>query len=340
MCLPAVSKELADIHPVGNVVSDVDTAVRTHGQRVFVFRNGSSKCVTLFYRQHRTPKNSVLPVKGFIDQRIRILAPHSKYNRGDWNSVRVVPVGVKSRTLRGGYSKSGCGVRSVASAARRPFLASPVDEHIGRVVSHAFPPDVAIKGQGAIGENRVLFDGVHDTSVVVIGGTGGNSEKSGVGVNSVESSIFSDVEPSTICADAALGPARKSRDFKWSTSLTSSSRKGETEIFLLSFRRLHGNDRGMRSQELWLTLGVSRSQSQSSVTAVEEGKSGAIGHNVGNWVVREKRNPNVVRAARPRVVTLSIEERHTHGMQCWKEWLILTKFFEYLYTSKMVIRNY
>ena len=51
------------------------------------------------------------------------------------------------------------------AAARRPVVALPVDEVGGRLVGHALPPDVAVVGEGDVGEDGVAVEGVQGGGV-------------------------------------------------------------------------------------------------------------------------------------------------------------------------------
>ena len=78
---------------------------------------------------------------------------HSGAIDGHW------PAGVVKRAF-------GCAAGSVRLG--RPVVALPVDRVRGRLAGHALPPDVAVVGQRAVGEDRVALDRVHRVRVGLV----------------------------------------------------------------------------------------------------------------------------------------------------------------------------
>ncbi len=56
----------------------------------------------------------------------------------------------------------------------------------GRIAVHAFPPDVAVVGEGDVGEDRVLRDRRHRVGVGLFVRAGGDAEEAGLGVDRVD----------------------------------------------------------------------------------------------------------------------------------------------------------
>jgi hypothetical protein len=71
-----------------------------------------------------------------------------------------------------------------------PVVALPVGE-VGRLlVSHALPPDVAVIGEGDVGEDRVaLLDGAHGVGVGVLAGAGRDAEQAELGVDGIQPAV-------------------------------------------------------------------------------------------------------------------------------------------------------
>ena len=83
-----------------------------------------------------------------------------------------------------------------------PISTFPIDEVSRGFFGHSLPPDIAVVGEGDIGEYGVAFDGIHRHRIAFAGGAGGNPEKTGLGINGSEPAIWPGLDPGNIVAHA------------------------------------------------------------------------------------------------------------------------------------------
>ena len=98
----------------------------------------------------------MLPVERLAHERHDRRAAAAEQDRVDRHAGRVLPLGGDRRALRGRRGEARVRVRGRRLGVRRPVVAVPVDQVRGRLLGHALPPDVAVVGQRAVGEDRVL----------------------------------------------------------------------------------------------------------------------------------------------------------------------------------------
>ena len=77
----------------------------------------------------------------------------------------------------------------------------PVDQVRRNVAVNAFPPHVAIVGQGDVREDGVGLAGLHGHGVGLVGGAGGNAEEAGLGVDGAQAAILAGAHPRDVVAD-------------------------------------------------------------------------------------------------------------------------------------------
>lgn len=77
----------------------------------------------------------------------------------------------------------------------------------GGLWGEAFPPDVAIVGEGDVGEDGVFLHGFHGDAVGLPVGAGGDAEEAGLGVDGVEFAVLVGPEPCDVVADDGGFPA-------------------------------------------------------------------------------------------------------------------------------------
>ena len=99
--------------------------------------------------------DAVLPVVALEDQGEVPAHPPAEQEGADGHARRVLPLRIDGGTLGGGGGETGIGVGRGATAARGPVVALPVDQMLGRLLGQALPPDVAVVGEGAVGEDAV-----------------------------------------------------------------------------------------------------------------------------------------------------------------------------------------
>ena len=85
-------------------------------------------------------------------------------------------------------------------AAWRPIPAEPIDKMRWRLGGHAFPPDVAVIGEGHICKDGIAEDGVHRDGIARTGCAGRHAKESGLRVDGMEIAIRAGLDPSDIIA--------------------------------------------------------------------------------------------------------------------------------------------
>ena len=78
-------------------------------------------------------------------------------------------------------------------------------------VAHAFPPDIAVVGQGHVGEDHVLVQAGHAIGVGQGVGTRGHAKVTGLGVDGTQAAIGTRFDPSDVVTDGGDFPARHAR---------------------------------------------------------------------------------------------------------------------------------
>ena len=143
------------LQPVGEVVGHVVAAERQHGEGVAAqVAHGAGRGRRRLGRHDRAEEHPVLPVVGLEDQRHDRGAPAAEQDGA--RSAR--PSGSSHSGAMAGSCAAGVGEAGVRVGGRRarlgrPVLALPVGQ-VGRgLVGHALPPDVAVVGEGGVGED-------------------------------------------------------------------------------------------------------------------------------------------------------------------------------------------
>ena len=161
------SSDLAQ--PVIEIVAHMVATEGQHRERIATYHallaEGGSRGFGAEGRGHVDPE---VPVEGFVNQRYGGGPAAAEDEGRDGYAGRVLPVRVDGGALVGRRGEAGVGMGRLAAgfAVRRcPVLALPVDA-VGRgFLGHAFPPDVAVIGEGDIGEDDVLLQGRHGVEV-------------------------------------------------------------------------------------------------------------------------------------------------------------------------------
>src|SRR5205814_3267050 len=126
--------------------------------------------------------NTRAPVEGLIDERNRVGAAASEYDRTDGDPSWVLPGGINGRTLFCGSSEPRIRMCRLGPSLLGnfwcPMIALPVNAFRGRLICHAFPPDASVGSECDIGENAVLRERCHCVGIGFNGSTRPNSKKS------------------------------------------------------------------------------------------------------------------------------------------------------------------
>ncbi len=149
------------------------------------------------------------PVEGLENERHRRGAASTEDHRAHRHAGGVFPIAVDKRAVFGWGREAAVrvaaqhGFPAGICLAGRPVAAEPVDEVRGRFFGHALPPDIAVIGEGDIGENGVAGYGIHRHRVACIGGSGGDAEKSRLRVDGAEVSVGAGLDPGYVVTHAA-----------------------------------------------------------------------------------------------------------------------------------------
>ena len=146
----------ADLQPVRIVVAHVVAAEGQHRERV------AAQLAHLVLRRRRAfggdvggEEHPVLPVKRFGHQRHRRRAAPAEQDGRDRHALRIFPLRRDDRALARRHGEARIGVRRRIARRRRPLPAAPVGQTGGGRVGQAFPPDVAVFGEGHVREDAV-----------------------------------------------------------------------------------------------------------------------------------------------------------------------------------------
>ena len=110
-----------------------------------------------------------------------------------------------------GHCEAGAVNRAFGCAAGsfdvgRPIAAVPVDEMRWRV-AQAFPPHVAIVGEGDVGEDGVLRDGCHGVRIRLLVRARRDAKKARLRVDRVDQAVVGRLDPGDVVADGPDLPA-------------------------------------------------------------------------------------------------------------------------------------
>ena len=129
----------------------------------------------------------------------------------------------------------GCAAGSSTSGVHS--LPLPVDRVLRRLAGHPLPPDVAVVGLGAVGEDRVALDRVHRVRVGLVAGVRRDAEEAGLGVDGVEAAVVAELHPGDVVADRLHLPARQGRDQHRQVGLAAGRREGAGDVLDLALGR-------------------------------------------------------------------------------------------------------
>ena len=179
----------------------------------------------------------MLPVECLGDERHDRRPPTAEQEGVYRTPGRVLPLLGDAWALRGRRRKSRVRVRSRLVRLGRPVVALPVDRMLRRLTGHALPPDVAVVGQGAVGEDRVLLDRLHGVRVGLVTGAGCDAEEACLGVDGVKPPVGAELHPGDVVAHSLDGPALELRDQHRQIRLARGRREGPVDVLDLALWR-------------------------------------------------------------------------------------------------------
>ena len=181
----------AELEPVVPVPGHVVAAERQHRHRVAPDRADRAGCGRGRLGAHRRAEvDAVGPVERLVDERHGVRAPPAEDERLDRDALRVLPLGIERRALGDRRGEARVRMSGAPPRARRPLLPLPVDE-LGRVLlRHAFPPDVPVRRERDVREDRVRGAARHRVRVRALGRSRRDAEEAGLGVDRVQPSVL------------------------------------------------------------------------------------------------------------------------------------------------------
>ena len=228
----------AELQPVSEVVADVVTTERQHRHRVKAeLANRAGGSGGHFRAHRRAEEYAVLPVERLANQRHNGRAATAEEKSVDRHAGRVLPLGRNRRVLICRAGEASVGVRGRRLRARRPVVAVPVDQVIGGLVGHPFPPDVAIVGQRAVSEDGVGVDRSDRVGVRLLTRAWGHAEEAGLRVDCVKAAVVTELHPGDVVADRLDRPAFERWDQHRKVGFAAGRWECAADVLHFAFRR-------------------------------------------------------------------------------------------------------
>ncbi len=168
----------------------------------------------------------MLPIERLGHQRHDRRAPSAEKHRVDRHPDRVLPLGRDRRILGRWGREAGIRVRRRRVGLGRPVVAVPVDQVRRLLLGHALPPDVAVVGPGAVGEDRVGLDRADRVRIGVLAGARRHAEEASLGIDRVQPPVRAELHPRDVIADRLDRPALERGDQHRQVGLAAGTRKG------------------------------------------------------------------------------------------------------------------
>ena len=113
---------------------------------------------------------------------------------------------------------------------------------------HPLPPDIPFRGEGHVGEDRVLAHAQHGVAIGLHRGAGRHPEKTKFGVDRIKAAVLAELHPGNIVADRLHLPAGQGGDEHGEIGLAAGARKSPGDIALLAFGTGQAEDQHMLGQ--------------------------------------------------------------------------------------------
>ncbi|MNQ64064.1 hypothetical protein D3C85_784680 [compost metagenome] len=305
---------LAQLQPVAEIVAHVVAAEGQHGEGIaaqladLVLGGGGA------FRGHgRAHEDAVLPVEGFRHQRHSRGAAAAEQDGVDWHTRRVFPLGRDGRALAGGRGEAGVRVSGGLARRRIMRLTLPVGQARRRFLGQAFPPDVAVSGQGDVGEDGVLRQGLERVQIGVAAGAGRHAEEARLRVYGVQTTVLAETHPGDVVADRLGLPAVQRRLQHGQVGLAAGAREGGGHILGHALGAGQLEDQHVLGQPP-LVAGHDRGDAQGVALLAQQGVAAvarAVGPDFARF--REVDDPLVVIAG-PRHIGLTFSQGRAQGV--------------------------
>ena len=239
------------------VIAHVVAAERQHGEGIAAHHTLRTKGGSSGFGAHGGSHVDALgPVARFGHQRHGGAATAAEDEGINRHASRIVPGRIQRRVVDGRHGETGVGVGCLAAGLavfRRPVLALPVDQvlrGLALVLFHAFPPDVAVIGQGHVGKDHVLVQAGHAVRVGQRVGARSHAKIAGFRVDCVQLAIRTRLDPGDVVADRGDLPALESRrrHQHGEVGLATGARESCRHVVLLAFGVGHAQDQHVFGQ--------------------------------------------------------------------------------------------
>lgn len=180
-------------------------------------------------------EDAVLPVEGLGHEWDSGAAAAAEQDGGDGNAIGVLPLGGNAGALAGGGGEAGVGMGCWRLRFWGPGLVLPVGDAGGSFFGHAFPPDVAVFGEGGVGEDGVAPHGVHGVDVCFVAGEWGDAEETGFGVDGVELAVGAELHPADVVTNCFGFPAGNGGNEHGEVGFAAGGGEGGGNVFELAF---------------------------------------------------------------------------------------------------------
>ena len=107
----------------------------------------------------------------------------------------------------------------------------------GRLLRHPLPPDVAVVGLRAVGEDRVRADRRHRVRVGLLAGARRDAEEAGLRVDRVQPAVVAELHPGDVVADRLDLPARDRGDQHREVGLAARARERRGDVLDVALGR-------------------------------------------------------------------------------------------------------
>ena len=152
-------------------------------------------------------EDTVVPVEGLGHEWDSGAAAATEQDGGDGHAIWVLPFGGNAGALAGGGGEACVGVGCGCFVVFCPGVVLPVGDSGWSFLGHAFPPDVAFRCEGGVGEDGVAPHGAHGVEVCFVAGEGGDAEEAGLGVDGVELAVGAVLHPADVVTNGFGFPA-------------------------------------------------------------------------------------------------------------------------------------
>ena len=212
------------------------------------------------------------PVERLEHERDHAGAARAEDDAGDRHALRLFPVRRDRRTLLRQHGEARVGMRGGRARCPRPTL--PVEQPRRWLGREAFPPRLARRREGDVGEDRVALH--HRGRIGIRLGTRvrRDTEEAALGIDRAQLPGRVDVNPRDVVAHRPHAPARQRRHGHGEIGLARRARHGRRDIRDLALRVLDADDQHVLREPAFLAR-LPRSEPQ-RVTLLAEQRVAAV----------------------------------------------------------------